>query len=234
MVDLQHKSKEFLNGYARANPLIGARAKVPLLHVLVDNDNDDDDDDNDVFLCESMIVAEYIAEKHNVLLPVSLEDRAIMRLFTELCGSSFAYFPILRAKGDQFKVAVETFREGLVKVNSFLKHQQQQQQRNGNHDNNDEGPFLLGATFSLAECNAAPFVQRAITILPILTGQANFPPVKKVDPLEICDELGLVQLKRWMEAILARPSVMATSVPREDLLKGTTRMLELFSTMEQN
>jgi glutathione S-transferase len=75
-----------------------------------------------------------------------------MRLFTELCGPSFSYFPVLRPKGDQLKFPLDTFKEGLVIVDNFL-------QSLGRKDG-DDGPFLFGEQFTLAECNAAPFLQR--------------------------------------------------------------------------
>lgn len=214
-VDLQDKPQDFVDAYALANPIAGARAKVPLLQVLNQEESCDD-----VFLCESLIVAEYIAETYNVLLPLSAQERAIMRLFTELCGPSFSYFPLLRARGEKLEAALQTFREGLVAVNTFL-----------NHHGDEKGPFLFGDAFSLAECNAAPFVQRACIILPAFTGQKDHSI--KVNPLDICDDLELVCLKRWMEAVLSRPSVATTGVAEEELLKGTTRMLERFGAMEQ-
>ena len=97
-VDLQNKSDEFLELYKKANPLPGARAKVPLLQV-----------GDDTFLCESMVVTEYIAEVYSSpLLPEASKDRARMRLFVELCGSTFSYFPLLRAKqGEDFDAALQ-------------------------------------------------------------------------------------------------------------------------------
>lgn len=210
-MDLQDKPKEFTEAYAKANPLDGARAKVPLLQVL--------DKEHEVYLCESIIVAEYIAEKNQVLLPQSLEERAIMRLFTDLCGPSFSYFPLLRAKDEKLVAALKTFREGLTAVDTFL-----------NYHGSGEGPFLFGNTFTLAECNAAPFVQRACVILPAFTGQQI--DSVKVNPMDICDELGLLRLKSWMEAVLSRSSVVETGVSEEELVKGTTRMLERFAAME--
>jgi glutathione S-transferase len=190
--------------------LANARAKVPLLVV------------GEAVLCESLVVAEYVAETFGseVLLPSTAEDRAVMRLFTELCGPSFSYFPLLRAtKGDQSPL--DTFKEGLVNVDNFLS----------SLGRKDSGPFLFGEQFTLAECNAAPFLQRCCTVLPAFTGGDDEKPVS---PLEICDELGLVRLKRWIEAVLARPSVVATGVPKEDMLKSTTRMLERIAAMESN
>lgn len=220
-MDLQDKSQEFKDLYAVANPLPGARAKVPLLEVkspLL----------SDVLLTESLVVADYIAEQfgekittttnnNNLpsLLPALAHERATTRLFTVLCGgSAFSYFPLVRdAEGEKREAAMQTFQDGLVGANAFLKHH-----------HNSAGPFLLGDRFSLAECNAAPFVQRACTILPAFC---------QIDPLELCDELKLDHLKQWMEAVLARPSVIATGVSKEKLLEGTTAMLARFAAMEQ-
>jgi len=223
-VDLQDKPQQFLDLYARANPLPGARAKVPLLQV-----GDDGEDDGAVLLCESLVVVEYIAERFAAavsvggsdgggILPPSAEDRAKMRLFTELCGTTFSYFPLLRAKDEKLETALDSFKEGLVSADSFLS------KLGGAED----GPFLFGTRFSLAECNSAPFVQRACTVLPALTGGA-----RSVNPIEICDELQLVRLKEWIEAVLARPSVVATGVRKEDMIESTTRMLERFAAMDK-
>jgi glutathione S-transferase len=224
MVDLENKSQEFLDLYAMSNPLPGARAKVPLLECKT-RENDSDEDSSSVsFLCESLVVAEFVAEQfgspdQNQLLPASAIDRATMRLFTELCGSSFSYVPLLRAKeGDKLDAAIKSFQDGLVATNAFLKH-------------HNSDPFLLGNQFTLAECNAAPFVQRACIILPAFTSKKSSPVV--VNPMDICDELGLDHLKKWMQAVLVRPSVIDTGVPEEILLERTGKMLERFAEMEK-
>mmetsp|Transcript_2646 Transcript_2646/g.3478 ORF Transcript_2646/g.3478 Transcript_2646/m.3478 type:complete len:193 (+) Transcript_2646:324-902(+) len=190
--------------------MLGARAKVPLLSV-----------DETFYICESLVVADYIAERFATdggILPSDPEERAIARLFTEVCGSCcFSYFSLLRAKDDKLREEVKAFREGLEGVNAFLT-------RFGI----DNGPFLFGDRFSLAECHAAPFVVRACAILPAFTGGDCH-----VDPLEICDELGLVRLRQWMEAVLSRPSVIATCVSKEEMIESTTRMLERFAAMDQ-
>jgi len=196
--------------YAISNPLPGARAKVPLLEVTEEQDT--------ALLCESLVVADYAAEQFGAetsLLPASAKDRATMRLFTELCGSSFSYFPILRAQGEKQKAVLESFKEDLVATDSFLKHYK-------------SSPFLFGDDFSLAECNAAPFVQRACAILPALTSGEN-----SANPMEICDELGLVHLKAWMEAVLKRPSVIETGVQEEIMVERTTAMLKRMEEMEK-
>jgi len=232
-VDLQDKSEEFLNLYARANPLPNARAKVPLLQIGMDRNGADEESDTSVLLCESLIVAEYIAESFappdaktaddgdGGLLPTRAADRATMRLFTELCAPNFSYFPLIRAQGtDDAESKLQTFKDGLVSVDAFLAKA---------GCGADDGPFLFGTRFSLAECNAAPFVTRCCAILPAFTGGDDGDLV--VDPIEICDELGLVRLKEWIEAVVSRPSVVATSVPKEDMLKSTSQMLERFASM---
>lgn len=221
LVDLQDKPTDFVELYARANPMKDARAKVPVLHVVRPKEED-------VVLCESLVVAEYVAELfgNNVedgsLLPHSLEDRAKMKLFTELCSPCFSYFPILRERGDKLESAIEKFKEGLVNADALLT-------RLGGQ--NQKGPFLFGTRFSLAECNLAPFVQRACTVLPAFTTQES--SGRPVNPISICEELGLVRLKEWIEAIIARPSVVKTSVPKDEMVKNMAKMLERFKAMEE-
>jgi len=202
--DLQNKSPEFEEKYAKANPLPNARAKVPLLQV-----------DDDTFLCESSIVTEYIAELYDSpLLPSSLPDRATVRLFSELCGSTFSYFPLLMATPDELETKLQSFRECLVNADAFLRH------------SHPDGPFVLGDRFTLAECSLAPFVQRSCAVLPAFTE-------KKLHPLQICRDLELDRMSRWIEAVLARPSVVATGVPEKDMIESTSRMLERFSAMKK-
>ena len=222
MVDLQNKSDDFIELYGRSNPLPGARAKVPLLHV-VPSGNDDNDDD--FILCESRIVAEYVAEKYGngLLFPQTVEERAIMNLFIELCGSAFSYFPLLRLKkdtDDDFKTAVSNFEQGLQGVDKFL------------HQHHPNGPFLFGETFTLAECNIAPFLQRCCVILPEFTKENDNDDDAMIDPLEICEKLSLHRLKMWMEAVLSRQSVIETGVPNAQMIQNTYNMLERFASME--
>mmetsp|Transcript_6606 Transcript_6606/g.10448 ORF Transcript_6606/g.10448 Transcript_6606/m.10448 type:complete len:144 (+) Transcript_6606:407-838(+) len=142
-----------------------------------------------------------------------------MRLFTELCGSTFSYFPLLRRDGDtSFDEELQSFREGLVQANAFLAQKGWQ-----------DGPFLL-EEFSLAECNIAPFVQRCCVLLPQFTGKDEIP---LVNPLAICDELELLRLKKWIEAVLSRPSVVKTGVPKQDMIESAERMLERFAAMSK-
>jgi glutathione S-transferase len=228
IIDLQDKPQHFIELYQKANPISAARSKVPLLQVIVN----DDDDEKDFLLCESLVVAEYIAEVHgkDSLWAPSPEDRARVRLFTELCGSTFSYFPLLRLKATTKSTAasaaddddgmlldsaaLESFKEGLNAADAFLRGLTKE----------EEGVFLLGDHFSLAECNAAPFIQRCCAILPEFTG---------IDPLQLCDELGLCRLKSWIEAVLARPSVVKTGVSMETMRESTKGMLERLAAMDK-
>ena len=233
--DLQNKSKEFEDLYAKANPIPGARAKVPLL-VVAGTDTDDVEQKTTTpssYLTESLIVSEYVAElyntnSNNALLPSDPVDRATMRLFFELCGgSTFNYVSIVRAKTtnkeEDFDAAVASLKENFTKANTFLEHYSSS---NTNSNNNKNGPFLFGTKFSLAECNMAPFVQRCCAILPAYTDAV-------VDPIQICDELQLQRLKQWILAVLDHPSVVATGVPTPQLIEGQKRMLARFMSMQQ-
>lgn len=233
-VDLEDKPIEFIELYSRANPLPGVRAKVPLLEIY-----DDNDDDSKV-LCESLVVSEYVAELQaklveesysangsGLLLPSSLEDRAVMRLFTELCSSCFTYFPILRARDEaSLETALQQFKSGLYNADIFLRTMGSCSSSSSSKGQNN-GPFLFGNQFTLAECNTAPFVQRACMVLPMGIGGG-----RPISPLDICDELGFDRLKRWMEAVLDRPSVKATGLPEEIMKKNMDKMMKKLERMD--
>jgi len=217
--------------YKRANPLPGARAKVPLLQILEETGEEEGNEKkkDDVVLCESLVVAEYVAEVYSKqeggnykgnILPHTPKDRATMRLFTELCGSSLSYFPLLRVLGnaEEFESALSKFKEDLVSVDAFLSSMSV----------GGEGPFLFGSQFTLAECNTAPFVSRCCTVLPAFTSKSDD---TVVDPMTICDEMGLNRLKQWMDAVIQRPSVIATGVAKDDMIQSTSNMLERFKAM---
>ena len=188
-----------------------------------------DVNDGDSVLCESLVVAEYVAElQANIsdddddsssrLLPHRPEDRAVMRLFTELCSSSFSYLPILRAREEsKLDAAVEALKSGLKDVDCYLKRM-----------GSGEGPFLFGDQFTLAECNLAPFVQRACVVLPTGLGSG-----RSINPLELCDACELPRLKAWVKAVLERPSVTKTGVPKEEMIANMEKMLKKIEAMEK-
>eukprot|EP00928_Gymnodinium_smaydae_P051217 TRINITY_DN34749_c0_g1_i1.p1 TRINITY_DN34749_c0_g1~~TRINITY_DN34749_c0_g1_i1.p1 ORF type:complete len:214 (-),score=30.77 TRINITY_DN34749_c0_g1_i1:77-718(-) len=65
------------------------------------------------------------------------------------------------------------------------------------------GDFLLGSKFSTAEVCAAPMLHRTFVW---------FKKFRDVDIKQLASELGLVRFIRWMDAVLARPSVLKTSL----------------------
>lgn len=226
-IDLQNKPKEFCDLYALANPIPNARAKVPVLEVVEQTLNGEQE--QSVVITESLIVAEYLADRYPEvgLMPTNSEDRAIVRLFSELCGSSsFSYWNILRAEGDdeKFEAAVQEFKQGLINANAFLEKM-----------GDSQGPFLFGEQFTLAECNTAPFLQRACNVLPAFTGkgEAGTSASVVVDPIKLCEEQGLYRLKTWMVATLARKSVKSVELPQEEMLQGISKMLKRFAEMEK-
>jgi len=210
LIDLQNKPPEFLEVYAKANPLPNARAKVPVLEVK--------EGENSLTLTESKLVAEYLGEAfpESGLVPNNPSDRATQRLFMELCGSSsFSYyFSIIKAQKDppNFQKSVASLVDGMIKANTFLEAK-----------GKSGGPFLFGDQFTLAECEAAPFLQRACFILPNFTGNSN---CAKVDPFQICDDHKLNRLKEWMTATLARPSVETAKVPDEEMKASVGKILQ--------
>lgn len=209
--------------YARANPLPGARAKVPVLEVTLPAGDDDGGGATTLTLTESKLVADYLGEAFPAsgLAPPDPYDRSVLRLFSELCGSSsFSfYFSIVKAARTdpaQFEASVASLTQGMINANAFLEARAK-----------PGGPFLFGSQFTLAECEAAPFVQRACSILPNFTGKDH--GCAYVDPMQICDENKLDRLKEWMTATLARPSVAAAKVPDAEMAASVKGILERFS-----
>jgi len=255
-VDLEDKPSDFIELYSRANPLPGVRAKVPLLKIC---EVEDYDEAGSKVLCESLVVSEYIAELQaklyegsssattdtiGLLLPQGIEDRAVMRVFTEVCSSCFSYFPILRARDESsYESALHKFKSGLYNADIFLRNMgsssssSSSDKATGGGGGGDseglgsDGPFLFGDQFTLAECNTAPFVQRACMVLPM--GIESFSSGHEpISPLDICDELGLDRLKFWMEAVLDRPSVRETGVPQETMKKNMEKMMKKLEGMD--
>jgi len=241
-IDKVNKSPEFQRLYARANPMYpkSTGPKVPLLQISPSSSppqqEEGENDDDSIVLCESLILSEYVAERFSSglatplsplplsncgassLLPDQPEDRAQIRLFQEFCGSTFTYLPLLRAQDmPQLQKGLESFQTRLVDMNHFLQSHQPNIQAGSRSRRN--GPFLLGAQFTLAECNVAPFVQRCCSILPEpsqVEGNDAFSSLS-LHPLAICSDLGLECLQEWITAVLSRPSVLATAPPTEEM-----------------
>lgn len=185
--------------YQLANPLPGARPKVPVLDVKLQAPGIQGEMKTErIVLCESTVITEFLAniDDNHQLLPQSPKKRAKIRLFVDLCGSTFnSYVAFLRVQNEeQLQTEYDQLQDKMMLLDAFLAASSQHQ--------TPKGPFLLGQQFTLAEIHLAPFVQRCCEQLP--------PPY---DPLSICEQRGLFQnhLQPWMQALLERDSVVATA-----------------------
>lgn len=186
-----NKPDGFRELYGRANPLPGATPKVPVLQIKSPLPSTVADE---IILCESTVITEYIAATMGYncdLHPESPRDRAKVRLFQEVCGSSFdSFVPLTRVQNtQQLESEYMKLQDNMQGVNAYL-----------NMHGSLGGPFLMGDRFSLAEVHLAPFVQRCCGILP--------PPY---DPMSICRQLELDHLETWISALLEQESVKATA-----------------------
>ena len=206
-IDKTNKPHAFRELYQRANPLPGVRAKVPLLCVTFDREQDDE-----LVLCESTVITEYLAslknsnakDKQAQFWPADPSERAKLRLFMELCGSSFSsYVAFSRVQNmQQVKEQHLKLRDEMSNVDAFLS----------------SSLIRPNNRFTLAEAHLVPFVQRCCGILP--------PPY---DPLSITDQFGLQTTQLWIQSLLRRKSVILTapddlSLKRAKLIKRLGRI----------
>ena len=190
--------------YQRANPLPGVRAKVPVLHI----------ENNDLVLCESTVITEFLAnmdldgsagEQQSRYWPRSPKKRATLRLFMEVCGSSFSsYLDFTRVQDrDQVREKHTIFQDRMREVDSFLS-------------------IYSVDEFTLADAHLAPFVQRSCGILPA-----------PYDPISIAQELKLEYLQTWIETLLQRESVIKTC-PVEEIQNKREKLLKRLDRIPQH
>ena len=86
-----------------------------------------------------------------------------------------------------------------------------------------DGPFVLGDTFSFAECATAPFAQRLAAVLP------GMRPSLDVSKYMATEKLSHVS--RWMTAVCERPSCVETLPPKEELQESYERLMERMKAM---
>lgn len=197
-VDLQAKPENFTSLYGRALP--SERAKVPLLEIL--------DNDSQLPIPESMVVLEFLEDLVCSKEPLTPVERAACRLFAQMFSGWLNYVPVLRAEegSTEEAEALESLLKGMVAADSFLS-------ANGAED----GPFLLGERFSLAEMATAPFALRFLIVLPGLR--------PAVDPVSLMKQKELHRLSAWMSAVRERPSCTASLPPAGDLLESYKKLL---------
>ena len=78
----------------------------------------------------------------------------------------------------------------------------------------DGGAFLCGEAFTLAECVAAPWVERMSAMLPLW---------RNIDFTALCEGHGLTKVAAWSDAVLERPSVQTTSAGVEEMARAARK-----------
>ena len=202
IVDLQNKPDDFRELYKSISPDESASAKVPILQ------------DGDFNLIESAVITHYIAERYATLKP-STEEDAYGRLLADLYEKTLGAltFKILQASGESAasSAVIEHVRAGICNLdNFFIKH------------GHPKGPYVAGSIFSYGDIMCAPFVQRLLPVAQHYVG---------CDIIATCDELKAHRLKSWIQAILARPSVVELKVPDAELIEAYDKLFLRFSAM---
>jgi len=219
-VDLFDKeaTPDFGAAYKQANPNPLCSSKVPVLVVTHEPHLEPQ------IFTESRIVVEAIDELFPAqqgfrgLLPSGpqVAERARARIFGEAVfdgafgGARSAYSFAIRkldaeeGKGEwELDAETEKLCEALEALEASLP---------------ESGPFVLGKDFSVAECMAAPFVQRAQVILSHYCG---------LDVLQLCNRRGLHRTETWWREVISRESVVKTGVPAPEIIKGSERLINM-------
>lgn len=202
MIDLKDKPDDFVSLYKSAVADPELSAKVPLISL----------DDGSV-LVESMVILDYLEE----VAPqgsLSAMQKARARLFAALYPGRLSSFSILKTDpgSDEEAAAVAKLRQDLRAMNAFLL------------DSDPSGPFLFGSSFTYAECAAAPFAQRLMTVLPGLR------PDIDIQKWLAEDDLG--RLAGWMDAVCARPSCTETIPPASELCDSFQKLVQMMKARE--
>ena len=131
-------------------------------------------------------------------MPSSAKDKAIVRLFIETFGvlQSMPYKCIATTPASRDEL-LDSLRKAMKIVDRFLLQY------------GTNGPFVFGTDFTFAEIMTGPFIQR---LLPIASHFCN------VDVLAECKTTGCTRLLAWIEATLARKSMITAKVPDEVLV----------------
>jgi glutathione S-transferase len=196
LVDLSNKPPAFLNKYAEAIGNTHTNAKVPLL------------EHGDDLMVESELVAKYVAqhvgkEGLDSMYPVNDADTSqrIDKFLDAWHPVVDRYYNYLSASSES---SAQSSRIAFCETLQILE----------NELPGEGGDFCRGDTFSIAECVAAPWVQRFFVTLPYFRG-VDFG--EKVLPVDC------VKVARWMDAVRQRPSVIASACPDEEMIAAARR-----------
>lgn len=201
IIDLSDKPDDFVETYRMAAENPVASGMVPLL------------EHGDHLVVESDVVAKYIAQyvgKDDAMYPASTNLKAcesIDNFLSTWYPVVDKYYDVLCAGSVESAAKRETiFAQSLSSLESQLSDK-----RNGD--------FLLGGTFSLGECICAPWVQRFFVTLPYFRGM-DFNKVLLPYP----------KLAKWMSAVSAQPSVVASKCDEQEMKNAALRYYVSFTS----
>jgi len=200
LIDLKHKPKDFLELYQRASGRAYGAGLVPLL----------EHDGN--LVIESDVVAKYVSQhvegvdgKGDDLYPTNQEDEELIELFLDKWARvTDSYYGVLTATSQK-----EVERQKLSYIQSLGVIDKLLQQQSG------DGDYLLGSTFSYAECISAPWIQRFYITLPYFRG-IDFEE-------DILSNSNFVCISSWMEAVCNRPSCIVSMCPEDEMIAACKR-----------
>lgn len=178
--------------YASINPIPGASSKIP---VFVDADG--------TTLTESAVILNYLEDKYpqHPQLPKDAAGKAKARLFIELLPQTFPahlYAFMGADPGPEREKQRELFLTSLDAFEALLKNTKL-----------DDGDFVLGTQFSIADAQVAPFFN---------TVKVLFGKFRNMDIFTTARERKLEHTLRWAEAIYKRDTVTRSLCVDEDLV----------------
>ena len=196
LIDLSDKPDDFVQTYRMAaeNPV--ASGMVPLL------------EHGDHLVIESDVVAKYVSQfvgEDDYMYPAStnlIACKTIDNFLSTWYPVVDKYYDVLCAGSVESASKREKhFAQSLSSLESQLS------------SGKKNGDFLLGDTFSLAECICAPWVQRFFVTLPYFRGMDFQTTVLSPYP----------NLAKWMAAVSSRPSVVASKCDEEEMKNAALR-----------
>ncbi|CAE8641204.1 unnamed protein product [Polarella glacialis] len=173
-----------------------------------------------IALIGSQVIVEYLDEEFGGagrrLLPACAAERAQARLFLQ--AFERALMPceaelLAARRQDEFVAASGRLDDALKTLEAALTMYSV-----------GLGPFLIGEYFGFVEVLCAPFLQRLVTLLPLLR---NISVIERT--------IGLSRLSSWVAAVVGRPSVVATydlEAVAEVMLRAVTTLEEKESSAE--
>ncbi|CAE8694224.1 unnamed protein product [Polarella glacialis] len=212
----------FLAAFQRACPDRQRRPAIPVLeHRREQADGEGEASaPGSIALIGSQVIVEYLDEEFGGagrrLLPACAAERAQARLFLQ--AFERALMPceaelLAARRQDEFVAASGRLDDALKTLEAALTMYSV-----------GLGPFLIGEYFGFVEVLCAPFLQRLVTLLPLLR---NISVIERT--------IGLSRLSSWVAAVVGRPSVVATydlEAVAEVMLRAVTTLEEKESSAE--